>query len=329
MTAIAPTLQSFFTDRLARHRQASPHTIASYRDTLRLLLQFLHQRTGIAPARLDWADLDADAICAFLDHLETGRANNVRTRNVRLTAIRSLFAYAALRHPEHAASIARVLAIPAKRFDKASVTFLEVEEIAALLRAPDRTRWEGRRDYTLMLLAIQTGLRISELLGLNCGDIVLGVGAHLRCHGKGRKQRAVPLTDPVQNALQTWLAERHGQLDEPVFSTRTGRRLSPDAVQRRVSLHAANAATDCPSLHGRKLSPHVFRHTSAMNLLRGGVDTSVIALWLGHADVRSTNAYLHADLAIKERALARVTPITAAAGRYRPPDKLLAFLEAL
>lgn len=329
MTALAPTLQSFFTDRLARHRRASPHTIAAYRDTLRLLLQFLQQRTGTAPSRLDWADLEADAVCAFLDHLETDRGNSARTRNARLTAIRSLFAYAALRHPEHAALITRVLAIPAKRFDKATVPFLDDHEVTALLHAPDRSGWEGRRDHTFMLVAIQTGLRVSELLGLNCGDVIVGIGAHLRCQGKSRKHRAVPLTGPVEAALRAWLAERHGQPDQPVFTTRTGRRLSPDAVQRRVNLHVANAATHCPSLHGRKLSPHVFRHTSAMNLLHAGVDTTVIALWLGHTDVRSINAYLHADLTIKERAIARVTPITAAPGRYRPPDKLLAFLEAL
>jgi site-specific recombinase XerD len=329
VTAIAATLQSFFTDRLARHRQVSPHTIASYRDTLRLLLQFLRQRTGITPSRLDWADLDPDSICAFLDHLESDRGNSTRTRNARLTAIRSLFAYAALRHPEHAALIARVLAIPAKRFDKATVTFLDEHEVTALLHAPDRNRWEGRRDFTLILVAIQTGLRVSELLSLNCGDVIDGVGAHLRCQGKGRKHRAVPLTGPVENAMQAWLAERHALPDQPVFATRTGRRLSPDAVQRRVNLHAVTAAEHCPSLQGRRLSPHTFRHTSAMNLLHSGVDTTVIALWLGHADVRSTNAYLHADLAIKERALERVAPITTETGRYRPPDKLLAFLESL
>jgi integrase len=199
----------------------------------------------------------------------------------------------------------------------------------ALLRTPDRTRWEGRRDYTFMLVAIQTGLRVSELLGLDCRDVTLGVGAHLRCHGKGRKHRAVPLNEPVEQALRIWLVEQNGQPDEPVFTTRSRRRLSPDAVQRRITLHAANAAARCPSLHGRKLSPHIFRHTSAMNLLHAGVDSTVIALWLGHADVRSTNAYLHADLAIKERALARLAPIGATALRYRPTDKLLAFLEAL
>ncbi len=329
MTVIAPTLQSFFTDRLARHRQASPHTITAYRDTLRLLLNFLQDRTGVPPSRLDWADLDAETISAFLDHLETDRHNSARTRNARLTAIRALFTYAALRHPEHAAGITRVLAIPAKRFDKATVSYLNGDEITALLAAADRRRWEGRRDYTLMLVAIQTGLRISELLGLDVDDITLGTGKHLRCNGKGRKHRAVPLNEPVELVLRDWLNERHGNPDEPVFITRTGRRLSPDGVQRRIDIYATRAAIQCPSLRGRKISPHIFRHTSAMNLLHAGVDTTVIALWLGHVDVRSTNAYLHADLAIKERALARVAPIGTPAARYLPTDQLLAFLEAL
>ena len=329
MTAIVATLQSFFTDRLARHRQASPHTITAYRDTLRLLLTFLQDRTGVPPSRLDWADLDAETIAAFLDHLETDRHNSARTRNARLTAIRALFAYAALRHPEHAAGIARVLAIPAKRFDKATVTYLNGAEVTALLAAADRSRWEGRRDHTMMLVAIQTGLRISELLGLDVDDITLGTGKHLRCNGKGRKHRAVPLNEPVEHVLREWLHERGGHPDEPVFVTRTGRRLSPDAVQRRIDIYAARAAIECPSLGGRKLSPHTFRHTSAMNLLHAGVDTTVIALWLGHVDVRSTSAYLHADLAIKERALARVAPIGSPAARYQPKDQLLAFLEAL
>ncbi len=333
MTTTTPTftstLQTFFTDRLLQQRQASPHTIASYRDTIRLLLVFLQARTGTPPSRLDWSDLDAKAITAFLDDLETTRHNGARTRNLRLTAIRSLFAYAALRHPEHADLIAHVLAIPPKRFDKANIAFLDDTEVAALLAAPDRSRWEGRRDRTLILLAIQTGLRISELLGLNRGDITLGPGSHLRCRGKGRKERAVPLTSPVEAALRLWLTERGGLPDDPVFCTRTGRRLSPDAVQRRLAQHAAAAARTCPSMAGRKLSPHVLRHTNAMGLLHAGVDTTVIALWLGHADIRSTNAYLHADLAIKERALARVQPASMPNGRYRPPDRMLAFLEGL
>jgi site-specific recombinase XerD len=329
MSTIAPTLQSFFTDRLTTQRQASEHTIASYRDTCRLLLEFMQRRTGMSPSRLDWSDLDADAVSAFLDHLEADRKNGPRTRNARLTAIRSLFVYASLRHPEHAASIAQVLAIPPKRFDKAIVAYLDPAEATALLAATDRSTWAGRRDYTLMSVAMQTGLRISELLGLDCGDVVLGTGAHVRCEGKGRKQRSVPLTDLVRSIVEIWLDERGGQRSDPVFATHSGRRLSVDAVQRRITLHAENAAAQCPSLRRKRLSPHVLRHTSAMSLLHAGVDTTVIALWLGHADVRSTNAYLHADLAIKERALAQLTPTSPQSGRYRPPDRLLAFLEGL
>jgi site-specific recombinase XerD len=329
MTLIAPTLQLFFTDRLAQQRQASPRTIAAYRDALKLLLGFVHQQSGKTPAQLDWDDLDAAMISAFLNHLEDARHNSVRTRNVRLTAIRSLFAYAALRHPEHALVIQRVLAIPPKRFDKRIVTFLAPAEVDALIAAPDQSRWEGRRDRALMLLAIQTGLRVSELTGLNCGDLTLGVGANVRCEGKGRKQRAVPLTDPVQALLRVWLTERAGLPAAPLFPTRAGRRLSRDAVALRVSTHAATAATRCPSLQGKPIHPHVLRHTCAMSLLQAGVDTSVIALWLGYAGVRSTDAYVHADITIKEKALALTTPTSARPGRYRPSDKVLTFLESL
>ena len=329
MTLIAPTLQLFFTDRLAQQRQASPRTIAAYRDALKLLFAFVHHQSGKTPAQLDWDDLDATVISAFLNHLEAARHNSVRTRNVRLTAIRSLFAYAALRHPEHALLIQRVLAIPPKRFDKRIVTFLTPPEVDALIAAPDLSRWEGRRDRALMLLAIQTGLRVSELTGLNCGDLTVGVGANVRCEGKGRKQRAVPLTSPVEALLRTWLTERAGLPTDPLFPTRSGRRLSRDAVALRVSTHAATAATRCPSLQGKPIHPHVFRHTCAMSLLQAGVDTSVIALWLGHAGVRSTDAYVHADITIKEKALALTTPTSARPGRYRPPDKVLAFLESL
>ena len=329
MTLIAPTLQLFFTDRLAQQRQASPRTIAAYRDALKLLLAFVHHHSGKTPAELDWDDLDATVISAFLNHLEDVRHNSVRTRNVRLTAIRSLFSYAALRHPEHALVIQRVLAIPPKRFDKRIVSFLTPLEVDALIAAPDQSRWEGRRDRALMLLAIQTGLRVSELTGLNCGDLTIGVGANICCEGKGRKQRAVPLTGPVEALLRDWLTERAGLPNDPLFPTRAGRRLSRDAVALRVSTHAATAATRCPSLQGKPIHPHVFRHTCAMSLLQAGVDTSVIALWLGHAGVRSTDAYVHADITIKEKALALTTPATARPGRYRPPDKILAFLESL
>jgi site-specific recombinase XerD len=329
MTLIAPTLQAFFTQRLIQQRQASPRTIAAYRDTLRLLLGFAHRQTGKLPAQLEWDDLDTPMISAFLHHLEHERGNSIRTRNVRLTAIRSLFSYAALRHPEHAALIARVLAIPPKRFDKRIVTFLTAPEIDALIAAPDQARWEGRRDRALLLLAVQTGLRVSELTGLNCGDVTLGASANVACVGKGRKQRAVPLTSPVEALLQRWLRERGGRPADPLFPTRTGRRLSRDAVALRVSTHTAAAAQRCPSLHGKRVHPHVLRHSCAMSLLQAGVDTSVIALWLGHAGVRSTDPYLHADMSIKEKALALTTPAAAPPGRYHPPDKVLAFLESL
>jgi site-specific recombinase XerD len=329
MTLIAPTLQAFFTDRLVQQRQASPQTIASYRDTLRLLLTFVHQQTGKMPAQLDWDDLDATTISAFLAHLESERRNSTRTRNLRLTAIRSLFCYAALRHPEHALLIQRVLAIPPKRSGKPIVTFLTATEADALLAAPDQARWEGRRDRALILLAIQAGLRVSELTTLNCADVTLGTGANVRCQGKGRKQRAVPLTSPTQTLLRAWLRERAGHPGDPLFPTRTGRRLSRDAVALRVSTHAATAAQRCPSLLGKRIHPHVLRHSCAMSLLQAGVDTAVIALWLGHAGVRSTDAYIHADITIKERALALTTPAAAKPGRYRPTDKMLAFLESL
>jgi site-specific recombinase XerD len=329
MTLIAATLQAFFIERLAQQRQASPRTIAAYRDTLKLLLQFMHLRTGKAPSQLDWDDLDADTITAFLTYLETDRHNSVRTRNLRLTAIRSLFSYAALRHPEHALLIQRVLAIPPKRFDKRIVEFLNETEVNALLAAPDPYRWEGRRDRAMFHVAVQTGLRVSELTGLTCGDVALGDSPSVRCQGKGRKQRVVPLDASTSASLQTWLAEREGRPGDPLFPTRTGRRLSRDAVALRLATHAQTAAARCPSLAGRPIHPHVLRHTCAMALLQAGVDTTVIALWLGHTGVRSTDAYVHADITLKERALALTTPATVKPGRYRPPDKVLAFLESL
>lgn len=329
MTLLAPTLQLFFTERLANQRQASPATITSYRNTFRLVLRFMQDRTGKAPSQLDWADFDAGAISAFLDHLETARRNSARSRNTRLAALRSLFRFAALRHPEHADLIQHVLAIPQKRFDKTIVSFLEPAEIDALLAAPDRRRWEGRRDHALLVLAVQTGLRLSELTGLNCGDIAFGPGAHVRCRGKGRKQRCVPLTAATTAILRPWLTERAGPRDEPAFPTRTGRRLSDDAIEARLATHKSVAQQRCSSLAVKKVTPHTLRHTCAMMLLRSGVDVAVIALWLGHSDSRSTTAYLHADMTIKERALARTTPPATKPGRYRPPDDLLAFLESL
>ena len=329
MTLIAPTLQAFFTDRLARQLQASPRTIASYRDTLRLLLGYVHDTTGKQPAALHWDDLDEPLISRFLEHLEIDRHHGPRTRNLRLTAIWSLFKYAAIRHPEHAAVIQRVLAIPPKRFDQRPVTYLTSHEASALIHAPDCHRWEGRRDHAILTLAVHAGLRVSELIGLNNADVVLGTGAHIRCRGKGRKQRAVPLTADAHAVLATWRSERAGRPEDPLFPTRTGRRLSRDAIEQRVSTHAKTAAIGSASLKTKQLHPHVLRHSCAMSLLQAGVDTTVIALWLGHADVRSTQPYLHADLTIKEKALALVTPATVTPGRYKPPDALLAFLEEL
>lgn len=329
MTLVAPTLQSFFTDRLLRQRHVSPRTVAAYRDSLRLLLTWVHDTKRIQPHRLDWADLDAGTITAFLDHLERERNNTARTRNLRLTAVRSLFSYASLSHPEHAELIRRVLAIPPKRFDRPEITFLTQAQLACLLGAPDRDRWEGRRDRALLALTAQAGLRVAELISLNTGDITLGDGANVRCLGKGRKHRVVPLNTATSTVLSGWLAERGGLRDEPLFPTRTGRRLSPDAVERLVGKHARTAATRNPAFPADRVHPHVLRHTCAMNLLQNGVDTAVIALWLGHADIRSTTTYLHADMTIKEKALQRMATTDLPAGRYRPNDKLLAFLDSL
>jgi len=329
MSSLAPILEAFFTERLFTQRQASPHTIASYRDTFRLLLAFAQQRTGKTPSRLDLADLDAPLIGAFLDHLEQERRNSTRTRNARLTAIRSLFRYAALREPADAAVIQRVLAIPGKRFEKAIVSFLTTTEAQALLTAPDRATWTGRRDHALLLTLFQTGLRVSELISLRRQDACLGTGAHLRCHGKGRKERCTPLTPQTSAVLRSWMKELGGGPDSPLFPSRRGGPLSRDAVEQLISKHASAAARHCPSLRGKTISPHVMRHSTAMSLLHAGVDTSVIAIWLGHESVRSTDPYLHADMAIKQQALERMTPPAVPKGRYQPPDHLLTFLQSL
>jgi integrase/recombinase XerD len=329
MTSLAPTLEAFFTERLMAQRRASSHTVAAYRDTLRLLLQFAQATTGTAPAAMAIEQLDAPLVGAFLDHLEQERGVAITTRNARLAAIHSLFRFAALRHPEHAAVIQRVLAIPAKRADRALVTFLTQPEIEALLAAPDRATRSGRRDRALLLLAVQTGLRVSELTGLRCEDAVLGAGAHVRCHGKGRKERVTPLLPGTAAVLREWLRERGGAPSEPLFPGPRGRSLTRDAVSRVVARHAAAAAESCASLAGKRVTPHTLRHSAAMQLLHAGVDVSVIALWLGHESIRTTDIYQHADLRLKEQALARITPPQAPRGRYRPSDRLLAFLEGL
>ena len=329
MTTLAPILQTFFTDRLMTQRQASPNTVTAYRDTFTLLLGYAFQHTGKHPAQLDLGDLDAPLIGGFLQHLETDRGNSVTTRNARLAAIHSLFRYAALRAPEHAALIARVLAIPGKRQHRPLMCFLTHDEIDALLAAPDRTHWTGRRDHALLLVLSQTGLRVSELTGLTIPDVHLGAGAHVYCRGKGRKDRCTPLTSQSAAILRSWLAEHDGHGNGPLFPTRRGGPLSRDAVERLLAKHTSTAAKHCPSLQTKTVTPHVLRHSAAMALLHAGVDITVIALWLGHESPTSTRVYLHADMAMKERALARTTPPDTSPGRYNAPDTLLAFLNGL
>lgn len=329
MTPLAPTLEAYFTDRLLCQQRVSPNTIASYRDTFRLLLAFVQQQTGRSPARLELPQLDATMIGAFLAHLETDRGNSPRTRNVRLGAINGFFNYCALRHPEHADLIARVLAIPAKRSEKRIVTFLTPEEVKALLDSPDRSTWTGRRDHALLLTTVQTGLRVSEVIGLTNADVHLGTGPHLRAWGKGRKERVAPLTSQTVAVLKVWTRERGGLPVDPLFPTRTGRPMTRDAIERRLAKHVNSAEAKCPTLCSKRVSMHVLRHTAAMMLLTAGVDTSTIALWLGHEQERTAHIYLHADLAIKQRALDRITPPNGRPGRYRPPDRLLAFLQDL
>ena len=330
MTSLAPTLQAFFTDRLMRQRHASPHTVAAYRDSFRLLFAYVADTTGKAPANLDWTDLDATTVGGFLHHLEVGRGNSVRTRNTRLSAIHSFFEFAALHHPEHADLIQRVLAIPEKRYDSAVVAYLTRAEVDALLASPDRTTWSGQRDHALMLLGVQTGLRVSELAALRGEDVTMGAGAHVRCYGKGRTERCTPLTRETADVVAAWMRTRDSRPHDPLFPSRGSLRcLSRSAIGRLVAKHASAASDRCPSLADKRPTPHTLRHTCAMRLLESGVDPATIALWLGHAGLQSTNVYLHADMALKERALARTTPTDVRPGRYRPTDQLLAFLQAL
>jgi site-specific recombinase XerD len=329
VSALSPALQAFFTDRLITQRDASPNTIAAYRTGIRLLVGFAAARTGRSPSGLDIADLDAPLVAAFLDHLEHDRHNSVATRNSRLAAIHSLFGYLALHHPEHAGSIQRVLAIPAKRTQRNLLTYLAEDEVEALLGSCDTTRWTGRRDHAMFALTIQTGLRISELAGLDCGDVSLATGANVHTVGKGRKERRTPLVPETRAILKSWLAERRGVPTDPLFPTTAGGRLSRDAIERRLAHHLTLAATPCPSISTKRVTMHTLRHTAAMRLLLAGNDITVIALWLGHEQIATTNIYLHADMSHKQRAIDRTKPLAAKPGRYRPPDALLAFLEAL
>jgi site-specific recombinase XerD len=331
MSAFAPTLQSFFTDYLIGQRAASSHTIAAYRDTFRLLLGYVHQRTGIHPSDLDLAVVDAELVADFLAMLEEERHNAARTRNARLAAIHSLFRHAALRHPDHADLIARVLAISTKSTQTTLVTYLAEHELDALLAAPNRATWTGRRDHLIILVMATTGLRVSEVTSLSWADTCWELpGAHVACHGKGRKDRITPLEAGTAAALREWFNENSGPATAPVFTARgTSRKMSTDAVEQRLELHSTSAATTCPTLAGREITPHVLRHTCAMHMLGAGIDITTIALWLGHESPESTRPYLHADLQIKQRALDRTAPPQTTLGRQRPRDALLTFLESL
>lgn len=322
-------LQRFFTDRLLSQLGASPHTVASYRDAFRLLLVFASERLGREPSHLGLEDLDAALLGDFLDHLELRRDNKPKTRNTRLAALRAFFRFVAYAEPAYSLHCQRVLAIPTKRHERRSVDFLTEEETAALVAAPDQTKWIGRRDRTLLLVATQTGLRNAEMRSLRRRDVDLGVGAHVRCEGKGRKMRCTPLRRDVAAALKAWLAERGGGPDDPVFPSARRDSLSADALQRLVARHVVAAGAKCSSFAGRKITPHTLRHTTAMTLLRRGVDQTVIALWLGHESAETTQIYLHADMMLKERALGHAAPSGAAPARFRPKDRLLAFLESL
>lgn len=325
---LAPLLERFFTQRLMQQRQASPHTISSYRDTFRLFLTFTHQRLHTPPSRLPFDAIDAPLIVAFLDHLETQRGVSVRSRNLRLTALHSFFRYAAFEVPAHAAQIQRVLAIPSKRFTRTLVHFLTRVEVEALLAAPDQRTWFGRRDHAFLLVAVQTGLRLSEMTGLTRKDVTLGTGAHVHVIGKGRKERCTPLAKPTVAVLKAWLREPP-RGDQVLFPNARGGRLSADGVHDRLVKHRTAAAKVCPSLTQKRITVHVLRHTMALDLLQAGVDRAVIALWLGHESVETTQIYLEASLAMKEQALAKTTPLNGRPGRYRPGDQLLRFLNGL
>jgi integrase/recombinase XerD len=329
MSTLPALLQRFFTDRLTAQLQASPNTIAGYRDTFRLLLRYASERRNRPPTKLRIEDIDAALIGDFLTHVEKVRRNSARSRNTRLAAIRSFYRYVAMNEPAHALHCQRILAIPNKRYVRRTVDFIDRTEMEALLAAPDSGTWIGRRDRAILLLALQTGLRVSELINLDCSDVVLGTGAHIRCEGKGRKQRSTPLRRDTIKTIEAWLRERAGDDDEPVFPTIRGDRLSRDAVEHIVRKYTLAASKACASLNRKRVSPHILRHSTAMDLLQNGVDRTVIALWLGHESVETTQIYMHADMRLKEKALARVASTTSRPGRYRPDDALLSFLESL
>jgi site-specific recombinase XerD len=329
ITALAPLLERFFMQRLMQERRVSPHTIASYRDTFRLFLKFIQQRLHKTPATVVFEEIDAPLVTSFLDHLEKQRGVSVRSRNLRLTAIHSFFRYTAFELPTHSAQIQRVLAIPSKRFNRTLVRFLTRPEVDALLAAPDQRTWFGRRDHAFILMAVQTGLRLSEITTATREDLVLGTGAHVRVIGKGRKERCTPLAKSTVAVLKTWLREPPRGNGRLIFPNAKGEHLSVHGVQYMLNKHAANATKACPSLEGKRVTVHLLRHTMALEMLQAGVDRAVIALWLGHESVETTQIYLEATLAMKEQALAKTTPPQARQRLFRPGDRLMSFLNSL
>ena len=327
--SLLPLMQGFFTQRLMQQREASPHTVDSYRSSFKLFFRFASKRLGLPPDRMHFEHIDAPLVTAFLDDLETSRNVSARTRNLRLTAIHSFFRYAAFELPTHGAQIQRVLAIPGKRFTRKQVGFLNREEVDALLGAPDRGSWSGRRDHAFILTAVQTGLRVSEMTGLKRQDLVLGTGAHVQVIGKGRKSRSTPLAKPTRAVLKAWLREPQRGDQDVLFPSFRGDRLTIHGVQHLLKKHRATAAEMCPSLKNRRVTVHVLRHTAAMDMYQSDIDRSLIAMWLGHESFETTRVYVDATLAMKEKALAKITPHTGKPGRYKAKDSLLAFLDSL
>ncbi len=328
-TPLAPLVQRFFTERLIRQLGASANTIKSYRDTFKLLLDFAEEGCAKASWDMDVADIDADLVADFLDHLESERGNSAKSRNIRLAAIRSFFGHVAVNEPQVLHHCQKILQLPTKRHQKTTISWLTSDEVTALVAAPDLTTWYGRRDRALLMLATQTGLRVSELTGLRIRDVSLGHGAHVRCRGKGRKDRATPLRSDTVNVVRTWIDERRDVDDAPLFPSNRDGPLSRDAVERLVARHCRTAANACPTLTDKNITPHSLRHTAAMALLQQGVGCTVIALWLGHESVETTQIYLHADLRIKERAMEQTRPIGVKPGRFKPDKGLRDFLNSL
>lgn len=322
-------LQDFFQRRLVAERGVSAHTIASYRDTFELLLRYAEQRTGRTPSALTLQDLDAPVILSFLDHLETERSCCPRTRNLRLTAVRSFMRYVSVRDPASLAVAQRVLAIAGKRFDRPILGFLSRDEVQALLDAPDRTTWSGQRDAALFAVLYNTGARVSEIIRLHVADVLIDRAHAVHLHGKGRKERVIPLWKSTVAQLRTWFERIDRRPEAPVFPNRAGKPMSRSGVEHRLRVAITKASFRCPSLRGRAISPHTVRHATAMHLLQSGVDITVIAMWLGHEDTATTHQYIEADLAMKEAALRRMDAPSSKPVRFKAHDRVLAFLEAL